>query len=98
MAPNPPNVRSAPAAPWRSIDRLGGPDMAPNPPTFAAPRRRRGARLIDLGAPTWPPTPRRSERPGGAVALLCHRLQSQAGAPARCRLAAVVEQLARLHG
>src|SRR2546425_6724096 len=33
---------------------MGGPDMA----------------IKDMGAPIWPPSPQRSERPGGAVALL----------------------------
>ena len=32
MAPKPPNVRRAPAKPWRAIDLHGGPDMAPKPP------------------------------------------------------------------
>jgi hypothetical protein len=29
-----------------------------------------GARLTDMGAPTWPPNPQRSGRPGKAVAPL----------------------------
>jgi len=29
-------------------------------------------RLVDMGAPTWPPNPQRSERPGEAMALLYH--------------------------
>src|SRR5712691_623083 len=32
MAPKPPNVRSAPAEPWRSSGFHGGLDMAPQPP------------------------------------------------------------------
>src|SRR5438105_14604321 len=31
--------------------------MAPTPPTFGAPRQSRGAPLILVGAPTWPPHP-----------------------------------------
>src|SRR5437660_1727294 len=46
--PQAPNVRSAPAQPWRSSGPGTGRD----------------------GAPTWPPSPQRSERPGAAVALL----------------------------
>src|SRR5438445_7832083 len=42
--PQAPNVRRAPAQPWRSSN----------------PR----------AAPTWPPSPQRSSRPGAAVALL----------------------------
>src|SRR5207245_7504244 len=44
--PQAPNVRSAPAQPWRSsgpgTGRDGGPDMARKPPTFGAARRSRG--------------------------------------------------------
>src|SRR5205807_3324223 len=74
--PQAPNVRSAPAQPWRSsgpgTGRDGGLDMGrPQAPTFGAPRRSRGApqgrALGEMGAPTWgapkPPTfgaPRRS--------------------------------------
>src|SRR5437660_5874454 len=46
--PQAPNVRSAPAQPWRSSGPGTGRD----------------------GAPTWPPSPQRSERSGAAVALL----------------------------
>src|SRR5438445_2067346 len=40
MAPKPPNLRSAPAEPWRfsgMVDVVRGPDMAPKSPTFGAP-------------------------------------------------------------
>ena len=37
------------------------------------PRERPPGRL-KMGAPKWPPYPRRSERPGGAVSLLCSTL------------------------
>src|SRR5213082_3936783 len=38
---------------------MWGPDMAPKPPrTFGASRQSRDARLIYMGAPTWPPSPR----------------------------------------
>src|SRR6266480_3654474 len=47
--PNPPDVRIAPAKPWRS-----------------------SVSLVGDGAPTWPPTPQRSKRPGAAVPLLYH--------------------------
>src|SRR5205823_3146655 len=51
-----------------------GPDLAPTPQTFVAPRPSRGAPLLlvrYMGAPIWLPPPRRSSRPGQAVALLC---------------------------
>ncbi len=44
--------------------------MAPISPTLGAPRQSRGARLVNMRAPTWPPSPRRSGRPGKAVAPL----------------------------
>src|SRR5207302_2967531 len=68
--PQPPIVRRAPAEPWRSSGLHGGPEMAPNPPSFVAPRRSRGAPLVYMGAPRWPPTPHRPSRPGGAAARL----------------------------
>src|SRR3989440_12803847 len=60
MAPKPPNVRSAAAAPGRFSgvgDVVRGPPVAPSLPTFAAPRRRRGASrewVTSCGAPRWP--------------------------------------------
>src|SRR2546428_14025792 len=64
MAPKPPNVRSAPAEPWRFsgvVDVVGGPRHGPpNPQTFAAPRRSRGASLEWLtswGGPDMAPKP-----------------------------------------
>src|SRR5437899_13100461 len=46
--------------------------MAPKPPTLGAPRRSLGAPRYSetLRAPKWPPNPQRSERRGGALALL----------------------------
>src|SRR2546425_2453233 len=46
--------------------------MAPKPPALGAPRRSLGAPRYSetLRAPTWPPNPQRSERRGGALALL----------------------------
>src|SRR6266850_2613033 len=34
-----------------------GPRDGPHTPSFGAPRRSRGARFLDMGAPTWPPYP-----------------------------------------
>src|SRR5205085_740870 len=74
---HPPDVRRAPAKPWRSSASRslhGGPDMAPTPQTFVAPRPSRGAPLLlvpYMWAPIWLPPPRRTSRPGQAVALLC---------------------------
>src|SRR5437764_943914 len=48
MAPKPPDVRRAPAEPWRASvwrDGDGAPKWPPGPPTFVAPRRSRGAPL-----------------------------------------------------
>src|SRR6266403_4237064 len=57
--PQSPNVRAAPAEPWRPS--------------------------IYMGAPTWPPIPQRSGRPGGAVAALYFRRRPiSGGARASC--------------
>jgi len=66
MAPKPPNVRDAPAEPWRpsNLPTFGTPPAEPwrpsNPPTLGTPRRSRGAPL----------TPQRSERSGQPGAVL----------------------------
>src|SRR5438034_8270302 len=46
--------------------------MAPHTPALVTPRRSRGAPRyhLNMGAPTWPPYPQRSSRPGEAAALL----------------------------
>src|SRR5205085_3758956 len=52
MAPKPPNVRDAPAEPWRRSGMgwcRGGPRWPPSPPMFATPRRSRGAALEWVG-------------------------------------------------
>src|SRR5438067_11249972 len=52
---------------------MGAPKWPPSPHTFAAPRRSRGASLEYLaraGARNGPQGRTRSQRPGGAVALL----------------------------
>src|SRR5438874_8492455 len=78
MAPKPPDVRRAPAEPWRASvlrDGDGAPKWPQGPPTFVAPRRSRDAPLCcetEMGAPrNGPQAARRSSRGGGAVALLC---------------------------
>src|SRR5205085_2448533 len=77
MAPKPPDVRRAPAEPWRASvwrDGDGAPKWPPSPPTFVAPRRSRGAPLCgetEMGPRNGPQAPRRSSRPRGAVARLC---------------------------
>src|SRR5437660_4998226 len=50
----------------------GGPEMAPKPPTLEPPRPSRdGSRQpACIGAPKWPPSPQRSNRPGQAVTVL----------------------------
>jgi DNA invertase Pin-like site-specific DNA recombinase len=65
MAPKPPNVRRAPAEPWRSSVRRegGGPEMAPNPPMLVAPRRSRGApRYCASAGPRQAPKPPSARR------------------------------------
>ena len=55
-------------------EKMGAPGAPQAPPTLGAPRRSRDApRQCDsctgsenMGAPTWPPNPLRSERPGQA--------------------------------
>ena len=48
---------------------MGAPTWPPSPQAFGAPRRSRGAPLHRCQAQS-PPKPKRSERPGGAAALL----------------------------
>src|SRR5262245_4786606 len=63
----------------RAVESPGGAgaatlERAPGRATFAetakATRRRHGDAPFYMGAPKWPPSPQRSERPGTAVALL----------------------------
>src|SRR5215470_2653227 len=71
--PSPPRS----ARPSKTVARLlfhRGPDMAPKPPTFGPPRQSRGRASYFMGAPTWPPSPPRSARPGTAVARLLFAL------------------------
>ena len=56
-------------ASWRELHARIWEPFGPD----AAPKGRGtgiGGRSIDMGAPTWPPSPQRSGRPGGAVAPL----------------------------
>src|SRR5439155_4262779 len=48
------------------------PRHGPHTPALVTPRRSRGAPRyhLNMGAPTWPPYPQRSSRPGEAAALL----------------------------
>src|SRR5256885_880869 len=54
--------------------RNGGPEMAPLPSSVRSGPAQPCRSAIEMGAPTWPPCPRRSERPGTAVPLLYRAL------------------------
>src|SRR5437763_15844315 len=69
--PSPPNVRRAPAEPWRSSINHGGPEMAPKPPNVRRAPAEPWRSSINHGGPEMAPKPpKRSTRAGGAVALL----------------------------
>jgi len=58
-----------------ALDRLhGGPDTAPKTPTVRSAPAKPGRSIDYMGAPTWPPNPHRSQRPGEAGALSSFRV------------------------